>query len=190
MLKGKKCSCGLGVGCAEGSEGLDRCGIAVERMLESPFLGGVGKLESSDAAIVTVTGGSDLQLGEIKRTLEIVCGLIPKTASILTGVNVGEHEMGRVQVTVVCIKYDQVPAQTRKETPWPPSAQPSVGEPPVSAPSAEAASVPLEQGVFELQIFNKGMFANIAPTLYKGEDLDIPTFQRREALINKGTTSK
>ena len=44
MLKGKKCSCGLGVGCAEGSEGLDRCGIAVERMLESPFLGEIPEM--------------------------------------------------------------------------------------------------------------------------------------------------
>ena len=190
MLKGKKCSCGLGVGCAEESEGLDRCGIAVERMLESPFLGGAGKLESTDAAIVTVTGGADLQLGEIKRTLEIVCGMISKTASVLTGVNVGGTVAGRVQVTVVCIKYDQMPQQARKERPWSSTVPPSVGESSVPAPSAEAASVPLEQGVFELQIFNKGVFANVAPTLYKGEDLDIPTFQRREALINKGTTSK
>ena len=191
MLKGKKCSCGLGVGYAEDSEGLDRCGIAVERMLESPFLGGAGKLENTDAAILTVTGGTDLQIGEIKRTLEMICGLIPKTASVLTGVNVGGMAAGGVQVTAVCIKYDQIPQQTRKETPWAaPAAGPSAGEHPVSAPPAETASGPLEQGVFELQIFSKGAFANIAPTLYKGEDLDIPTFQRREALINKGTTSK
>lgn len=190
MLKGKKCSCGLGVGCAEGSEGLDRCGIAVERMLESPFLGGTGKLESTDAAIVTVTGGADLQLGEIKRTLEIVCNLIPETASVLTGVTIGENVMDRVQVTVVCIKYDQVPQQMRKETPWASPPSRPARETPSAAPSAETPSVPLEQGMFELQIFNKGAFANVAPTLYKGEDLDIPTFQRREALINKGTTSK
>ena len=63
-------------------------------------------------------------------------------------------------------------------------------EPPQPSSAAEAASVPLEQGVFELQIFNKGAFANVAPTLFKGEDLDIPTYQRREAMINKGTTSK
>ena len=185
-LKGKKCSCGLGVGCAENSEGLDRCGIAVERMLESPFLGGSGKLENADAAIVTVTGGADLQIGEIKRTLEIIGGLLPKTASVLTGVNVGSTAEERLQVTVICIKYEQLPQPARRETAW----TAPVTEPPQPSSAAEAASVPLEQGVFELQIFNKGAFANVAPTLFKGEDLDIPTYQRREAMINKGTTSK
>ena len=177
MLKGKKCSCGLGVGCAENSEGLDRCGIAVERMLESPFLGGSGKLENADAAIVTVTGGADLQIGEIKRTLEIIGGLLPKTASVLTGVNVGSTAEERLQVTVICIKYEQLPQPARRETAW----TAPVTEPPQPSSAAEAASVPLEQGVFELQIFNKGAFVNVAPTLFKGEDLDIPTYQRREA---------
>ena len=48
----------------------------------------------------------------------------------------------------------------------------------------------MEQGVFELQSFDKGSFTAVAPTLYKGEDLDIPTYQRREITINKGAVTR
>jgi len=182
-LKGRKCSCGLGVGISEGSEGLDRCGIAVERLLESPFLGGVSKLEHTDAAIITVSGGADLQIGEIKRIFEIIRGMLPENANLLTGVNISESVMDRVQVTAVGIKYEQVQQPMRKEKPW--ENPPSRPETPETVSSAS-----LEQGVFELHTFSKGAFTNVAPTLYKGEDLDIPTFQRREIAIDKGTTSR
>ena len=113
------------------------------------------------------------------------------TSSIVYGWNeVATEAVLAVTAVAIVALAAVVPQQARKERPWSSTVPPSVGESSVPAPSAEAASVPLEQGVFELQIFNKGVFANVAPTLYKGEDLDIPTFQRREALINKGTTSK
>lgn len=189
-LKGKKCSCGIGVGNADSSEGLDRCGIAVERMLASPFLGGAFKLENTDAAVITISGGPDLELGETKRTLELIAGMLPKEANILTGVTNSEQFRDRVQVTVVRIKYDQpVQPQVRREKNW----QGTPSSPRKS--SAKTASEPapaagLEQGVFELQSFDKGSFAAVAPTLHKGEDLDIPTYQRREITINKGAVTR
>ena len=40
--------------------------------------------------------------------------------------------------------------------------------------------------MLELQSYSKGIFANLPPTKYKEEDLDIPTFQRRNITIDKG----
>ena len=187
-LKGKKSSCGIGVGSADSSEGLNRCGIAVERMLASPFLGGALKLENTDAAVITISGGPDLELGEAKRTLELVAGMLPPDAFLLTGVTGSEHFRDRVQVTVIRIKYDQPvqPQAHREKNQKTPSASRNSAKPePEPAPSAG-----MEQGVFELQSFDKGSFTAVAPTLYKGEDLDIPTYQRREITINKGAVTR
>lgn len=183
-LKGKKCSCGIGVGSADSSEGLDRCGIAVERMLLSPFLGGAFKRENTDAAVITVSGGPDLELGEAKRTLELIAGMLPKETEILTGVTTGEQFRDRVQVTVIRIKYDQpVQPRVREKKEWRGGVQ---SAPEKRSESPAESNGPLEQGVFELQSFDKGCFSAVTPTLYKGEDLDIPTYQRREISINKG----
>ncbi len=184
-LKGKKCSCGIGVGSADSSEGLDRCGIAVERMLLSPFLGGAFKPENTDAAVITVSGGPDLELGEAKRTLELVAGMFPEGTEILTGVTGSDPFRDRVQVTVVRIKYDQpVQPKTREERDrHVPAAAPAENAP-------DSSSTRLEQGVFELQSFDKGSFSAVTPTLHKGEDLDIPTYQRREISINKGAVTR
>lgn len=179
-LKGKLASCGLGVGIAEGSEGLDRCGIAIERMLASPFLGGISKLEHADAVILTVSGGSDLQLGEIKRTFEILRGMLRDDVKLLTGVNISESVMDRIQIAAVSIKYDQskLPAEKEKKG----------GTPVRRKKSSTAGSSDMEQGVFDLQIYNKGIFTNTPPTMHKGVDLDIPAYQRCEVYVDKGTT--
>ncbi len=187
-LKGKKCSCGIGVGSADSSEGIDRCGIAIERMLASPFLGGTFKTGNMDAAVITITGGPDLEIGEAKRTLELIAGMMPQETNILTGITNSEQFRDRVQVTVLRIKYEQpIQPQTDKVKPKP--------EAPARKKSAKAAQesasiAGLEQGVFELQSFDKGCFAAVTPTLYKGEDLDIPTYQRREITINKGAVTR
>lgn len=180
-LKGKKCSCGIGVGYGESSDGPDRCGIAVERMLSSPFLGGTFKRETTDAAAATISGGPDLELGEAKRTLENIAAMLPKKVDLLTGISIGEHIRDRVQVTVIRIKFDQsTQPQPRKEK----TAGRRKNARAVEAPGA------LEQGLFELQTFDKGVFSGVAPTFCKGEDLDIPTYQRREITINKGVLSR
>lgn len=180
-LKGKLSSCGLGIGIAEGSDGLDRSGIAMERLLASPFLGGSAKLEQADAVVLTVSGGADLQIGEIKRIFEILRGMLPANTKLLTGVSISESVMDRIQLTAVSIKYDQSKAPPEKEKKWSSARRKK---------PQEAVRADWEQGVFDLQIFNKGIFSNTPPTLHKGIDLDIPTYQRNEVYIDKGTTSR
>ena len=180
-LKGKLSFCGLGVGTAEGSEGLDRCGLAIERMLASPFLGGISKLEQTDAAILTVCGGADLQIGEVKRIFEILQGMLPAETKLLTGVNISESVMDRIQITAVSIKYDHSKQPAEKE---------KKGNSPRRKKDHPAVQADMEQGVFDLEIYNKGIFSNTPPTMHKGVDLDIPAYQRNEVYIDKGTTSR
>lgn len=78
ILQKRKTSCAIGIGRAGSDDGLDRCSLALERMLESPFLGGSARLESSNAVILTVTGGPDLQIDEMKRAIENASAILPQ----------------------------------------------------------------------------------------------------------------
>ncbi len=177
-------SCAFGVGRATSDDGLDRCSLALERMLESPFLGGMDRLSSSNAVIVTMTGGPDLQISEMKRTLENMTSLLPGGVKISAGVTVNPDYPAMVQIAALAIRYDPV-----QETAVSQASTDSLWISPPVRPAASEKST-FEQGLLNLQSYSKGIFANVAPAKYKDEDLDIPTFQRRGISIDKGSTGK
>lgn len=183
-LKKGWASCAFGVGRASSDDGLDRCPLALERMLESPFLGGMDRLSSSNAVVVTMTGGPDLQISEMKRTLENMTSLLPGGVKISAGVTVNPDYHAMVQIAALAIRYDPI-----QETALPQASMDSLWiSPPVRQAASEKST--FEQGLLNLQSYSKGIFANVAPGKYKDEDLDIPTFQRRGISIDKGSTGK
>ena len=189
-LHKRKASCGIGVGVAENSDGLDRCALALTRMLDSPFLGGKEAMKRADAAIVTLTGGPDLELGEMKRTLELAAGVMPGGIELLSGANVCDEAAGSVQMTAVIFQYapESKPEPLPKRTPAPPSETimpPDHGDElhlPFSASSDNAEEVELG-----LQSYDKGIFEKLPAVRFRDEDLDIPTYQRRNIFIDKGS---
>ena len=186
-LHKRRASCGIGVGFAENSDGLDRCALALTRMLDSPFLGGNDAMKRADAAIVTLTGGPDLELGELKRTLELAAGVLPKNVELLSGANVCEEAAGSVQMTAVIFQY----APESKPAPLPRRSSAPV---PAAAPAASddiplpfsAASNNVEEVELGLQSYDKGIFEKLPAVRFREEDLDIPTYQRRNIRIDKG----
>ena len=60
ILKKAGNTCAFGSGRATSDDGLDRCSLALERMLESPFLGGTAHLNSCGTLIISLTGGPDM----------------------------------------------------------------------------------------------------------------------------------
>ena len=186
-LHKRKAACGVGVGIAENSDGLDRCALALTRMLDSPFLGGKEAMNRADAAIVTLTGGPDLELGELKRTLELAAGVMPKGVEMLSGANVCDEAAGSVQMTAVIFQYAP---DSKPETLPPRKVRPTVAAVPhgdelplpFSAASGDAEEVELG-----LQSYDKGVFEKLPAVRFRDEDLDIPTYQRRNIRIDKGS---
>lgn len=181
-LRERRANCGVGVGVASSSDGLDRCTLALERMLESPFLGGMESVKKADAAIVTVTGGKDLELAEIKRALELTTNVLPKDMQLVLGANTCEEATGTVQITAVVIRYEQIAlenvigsARVRR-----------ISQSETRAPAMRPQDVEQEQGLLALPSYSRGCFEKFAITKFHDIDLDIPTFQRRNITIDKG----
>ena len=187
ILQKRKTSCAIGIGRAGSDDGLDRCSLALERMLESPFLGGSARLESSNAVILTVTGGPDLQIDEMKRAIENASAILPQGVNLMTGTSINQDYAEQVQLSVLAVRYDQPP-----EAALPPQhgKSDSLWSQTVTSAPQKKQQADMVQDTFKLETISKGIFSKSAAVKYRDEDLDVPTFQRRGIAIDKGSTGK
>ncbi len=179
-LRRRKCFCSMGTGFADVSDapdGTGRCQAALERMLQSPLLGGVDKLSNADTVIFSLIGGEDLSIGEVRTTLEQAATFINPECKLVTGASADKAFTNQIQICAVAIKFDMAEevdsavtaAATRKLRPRK-TRQPS--------DDGEA-----EQLKFVLDTMSKGIMDKTTPVIWNGEDLDFPTFQRRKLYL-------
>ncbi len=184
VLRRRKSFCSLGVGIAasgEAADGTGRCQLALERMLQSPLLGGVDKLTGADAVIFSLIGGDSLALGETRQVLEQAGTFVRPEAKLFAGASTESGFGENVQLCALTIKFDAAEevestlagGPVRKNRP---------------ARKAAAPAVEVEQLKFALDTLSKGMMDKTTPVIWNGEDLDFPTFQRRNVMIDTGKT--
>ena len=155
---------------------------AMEQLLHSPLLGGADKLGEADAVVFSLLGGPELSIGETKAALELAGRYVKPGAELIIGASTGEEWSGMLQLTAVTIRFDAETVTVeamRKET----SRMPRRGR--AAAGAADGASTQLE--LFPLlEPLSKGIMEKTMPVLWNGEDLDIPTFKRRNAAVDNG----
>ena len=183
ILCRQKSECGIGIGIANAEEGPSRTQLAFKRLMNSPLLGGRQRIKKADALIVSITGGNDLTIGEIKRTLDSVTELVNKKAKIIVGANTDPLYEGKAQITVIPIIFDE-------------SAEP-IEDKPLKHHNLKLSQTNFIRNMNKLkgeaiqlelpfETRSRGVFTSTSPTMHKGQDLDIPTFQRHEIHLDKG----
>ena len=183
LLCKQKCECGIGIGIAETKDGSARTHLALKTLMDSPLLGGRKRISSADALIVSITGGDDLTIAEMKHTLESITELADKKAQIVVGANTNQLYNEKAQITVIPIIFDKS-AEPVEEKPQ----KRYRGKNSRAAIIRNIGKMKNEAIQLELPFRNqsRGIFTSTAPTMYKGQDLDIPTFQRQEIHLDKG----
>jgi len=185
LLKRRKGLCSIGVGIVRGEDACRAEDVPeklVSGMLASPFLGGPRVLREADAAVVSLLGGGDLSLGDAKNTLELVAKYLSPDAEQLTAASSHPDWQGARQLCVLTVKYSEPAPEP------PPRSLPRMRQEPhrsVSKPVA-APDVAGEQLEFVLEPISKGIMERTAPVMWNNEDLDEPTFKRRNAVIDDG----
>ena len=168
---GGACSFGYGEG-----TGADKAVRAVSSIMKSPMLEHGSVLNHAGALMVHITGGPDLTLIDIQKIVSQITAVARKDVRMFMGATVDERWQNRVALTVLAAEnwHDHrgevgglelfggaaEPGAAKKETSLKPArvTQPDLNFDPV----------------------DKGrLFRGIEPTLYEGEDLDIPTYVRR-----------
>ncbi len=181
LLSKRKSECAIGVGVGETGTDGDRCHAALERLVASPLLGGKKTLSEAHAVMLTITGGPGLPIGEMRQSLDAIVRLASKKARVAVGANTDAAYGNRVQITAVAIKYD-LAAEPLEE----PQAAPLLHKGKRGHHRGGKESGAFVQPDLPFQRESRGAFSNTTPTNHKGEDLDIPPFQRRGIHLDKG----
>jgi cell division protein FtsZ len=183
LLCKQKSECGIGIGIADREEGSARTHLALKRLMNSPLLGGRQRIKKADALIVSITGGDDLTIAEMKHTLDSITEIANKKTEIIVGANTDPLYKEKAQITVIPIRFDEsaepVEEKTQKKQSRKISKTSLINN--ISKLKGEAIQLELP---FENR--SRGIFTSTSPTMYNGEDLDIPTFQRQEIHLDKG----
>ena len=178
MLQNEISSCCIGMGLSTHEIREHRIKEVLENFIDSPLMSGEKSLKNADAVITTVIGGDDLQIGELKDTLEIITGMAGPASKIVSGVNTDSTYNGKLFVTSLIVNYTNRKNKTENEKTLP-----------VNTWKKDAAVKPtdnLVQPEFLFQNSSRGYFGNTEPNIIDGEDIDIPPFQRRGITLNIG----
>jgi cell division protein FtsZ len=151
--------------------GVGRAQNAVNAMLEGPVLNNGKELRDAGSALVCVAGSHDLALSEVSDIMSAISKTISDDCALTVGTVINERWRDRILVSVF------VGDQKRSVSSKPRSA---------SAPAKGSRRRKQElQDKLKLGAPGKGRFKNVEATIMDGEDLDIPSYQRRGLDIEK-----
>lgn len=153
-----------------------RAAAAVEQLLENPVLGGENVIPKAAGLMLCIMGGEDLKLSEVELVVNSVTELARPDAHLFIGTALREDWRGRMAVALLAAEHwteppADVPAPVEDEETEPERVEMSSGKSRRRSRSARSSLVPEGRG--------EGRFKNTEPTLYRGEDLDQPTYRRK-----------
>ena len=182
LLKRRKSYCSIGVGVSSETDPSARIDRAMEELLHSPLLGGAGKLGEADAVILSLLGGPELSIGETKAALELASRQVKPEARVIVGAATAEEWRGMIQLCAVTVRLDaenEIVEVMHKSTERTPKRSRAAA---ASEEDASQLTLPF------LETVSKGIMENTTPVIWNCEDLDIPTFKRRNTVLDNGKT--
>ena len=172
--------------------------------ISSPLLDGGSILAEAETIIVSLLGGPDLTLTEVQRAVSKVRQKSERNPHIFMGAAIDENYVGKLSMLVIASRGKASPVEapaplpSERELATSPTVEKTATEPVEFSAVAAAVSQPterfleksagkapagkrerLKQQSLGLDVNVKGRFDKLEPTVYEGEDLDLPTFLRR-----------
>lgn len=190
--------------CGEG-RGPDKVREAVKNLLENPIFDGGDALARAEGLLVSILGGPDLTLTDVQRAVEPISRLASR-AHLIMGAAIDERYRDRLAVTVIVAttavsRRSASPlSQTKPALPHRPvETAPNRTNSPFTKPHVPVESLPSaqhpgnpkksaakpKQEVLQLEGASRGRFDKSEPTIYDGEDLDMPTYLRRGVSLRR-----
>jgi cell division protein FtsZ len=174
--------------------GRDRGKEALRQALRNPLMDRGSLLGQSANVLVNIVGGQDLTLAEVQGVMEELAQHIGDQTQLLFGAAVDGKLDGRLGVTLISslsgrstVAATAAPAGNAAGSPGPrallnANSQPAL--PPVPGfPAAAAQSSPAASEISAPEPAIRGRFDKSEPTIIDGEDLDVPTFMRKNLKV-------
>jgi len=148
---------------------------AARRALANPLFDQEA-LPRARGLLISIMGGDDLGLREVKEAAETISALGNRNAHVIFGALVDAEFHGQRLVTVLATRLDG----EREEVP----------EGLAETPEARAKRAVAEQTLINLDFESYEHFEHTEPTIVEGENLDIPTFLRKGVAITSVISDK
>ena len=156
------------------AEGRKRHRELLDQLCAHPFMEKGKVLKEADALLISLVGGLDMSMADVNRVTQHIVAHCPEAELVLSAA-VEPGFKDKLGITVITAR-GKMEAEVK-------TAQ----EPVVAVPQPESKAEPkvrrrrqtAKQQELQLQTISKGRFEKSEPTLYGGEDLDVPAFIRR-----------
>ncbi|MDZ4816894.1 MAG: hypothetical protein SGI71_11585 [Verrucomicrobiota bacterium] len=172
---------------------------ALEKALASPLLAHRIALRQADSIILHIISGPELVIKDAQHMVESIQQELGLNVSVFTGATVDENYKGKLGIALLAstpfekleIKPLQVVGEAsalgNEETSDIDESKSLLGtDDPISISLISAprkGSKKIKQDVFRFEKVNKGQFEKTDPTIVDGEDLDVPTFLRKNTAM-------
>jgi cell division protein FtsZ len=187
LLEHSKGACSIGYGEGRGPQRMEQ---ALDQLVDNPILGRENAVRKAGGLLVGVVGSASLRLAEIQKIMEVIPAQAPTDVHLYMGAAVAPEWEDRLGIVILAAEK------------WVPPERESKAETTGAADEAAAALLQEDadtdtpairrrrrrnvQTKLTLEPTGKGRFDKVEPTLFQGEDLDIPTFLRRKIKLTQG----
>jgi cell division protein FtsZ len=156
------------------AHGRKRGASAVKQLLTHPMLDGGAALGECRSIMVSIVGGEDLTLKDLADIMAPIKAACHERVVITLGTSIDPEWKARLLLTLIAARPGGWSGAIEMH--------PLNAQEPTDLPLTENPAVVSRGGVqttLQLEPAGRGRFAHTDPTLLDGEDLDIPTYQRR-----------
>ena len=185
-------------------EGDDKAAAAAAAVTSSPLLGTSAILAEAETILVSLRGGPEMTMTEVKRAVSQISQQCAQKPHVLVAASVDENFSGKLSVLLIASRGRTAAPVAASAGPLPSDREVAVtmledmaaadpamvmtavkpGQPAEkAAPKRSGDGTRVRQGRLALEVNVKGRFDKVEPTIYEGEDLDLPTFLRRGVKI-------
>ena len=156
------------------AEGRKRHRELLDQLCAHPFMENGKVLKEADALLVSLVGGLDMSMADVNRVTQHISAHCPDAELVLSAA-VEPDFKEKLGITVITAR-GKTEAETKKLEDFAVTeAKPVVN----AEPKVRGRRRKAKQQELQLRSVSKGRFEKSEPTLYGGEDLDVPTFIRR-----------
>ncbi|MBE6384315.1 MAG: hypothetical protein E7048_01475 [Lentisphaerae bacterium] len=149
----------------------------IEKLLDSPMLGGSSSLKQADAVFMALNGGENLALVDARSVFENLQKYAASESEILVGAGADSSWGKEMQLVVITVKFEQ-------------SEQPDPVSDNVTAPKRGRKKRSGADDEFQPDLFSQsnqlGIMEGTNPVIVDGVNLDVPTFMRKQIPVGNG----
>jgi len=181
---GGMCTLGFGYG-----KGRTKASRVTSALLNGPMLDRGRVIADARSLLVSIVGGTDLTVKEIGDIMAAIKAKAGDETEIELGTSIDAAENGSLSVAVIASELWSSPEGERgpvAETPAAePAEQPRKTKGKGKGKKKARRSARTTQTQLQLETEGRGRFRDVEPTVLYGEDVDVPTFVRRNIRVER-----